>query len=469
MSPHLRAVVIHGHFYQPPRDDPWLHRILPEPSAAPFHDWNERIERECYGPLVANHALGGISFDFGSTLFEWLERHAPATYAGVLEADRVSAARLGGHGNAIAQPYHHIILPLASRRDKVTEVRWAIADFQRRFGRDPEGMWLPETAVDEETLDVLAAEGIRFTVLAPHQVKEAPPGGRPVRYRTSGGRSIALVIYDAGLARSVAFGDALKNPDGWARELLSQDAHLVSLATDGESYGHHRRHGDVTLARVIGTLASRTDVRLENFSAYLAREPATVDAKLVAPTSWSCEHGVERWRSDCGCKMAFDRPSQQQWRAPLRDGLNWLADELHRIYERESAGIFEDPWAARDAYGDVVGRTDRDEAPLTVGPHDPGRLARARKLLEIERNALRMFTSCGWFFDDIAGLEAVQILRYAARAIDLAGPEGPALEAGLLERLAAAESNEPGVGSGREVFRDLVRGRAAGVSGDESR
>jgi alpha-amylase/alpha-mannosidase (GH57 family) len=452
-----RSVVIHGHFYQPPRDDPWLDRVLAEPSAAPFHDWNARIEHECYGPLVANHALTGISFDFGSTLFEWLERSALGTYAGVLEADRASAARLDGHGNAIAQPYHHVILPLASHRDKVTEVRWGIADFRRRFGRSPEGMWLPETAVDEETLDVLAAEGIRFTVLAPHQVAGAPPRGAPGRFRTAGGRSIALFVYDGGLAQGVAFGDALEDAGAWARQLWSGDGDLVSLATDGESYGHHRKGGDQVLASAIAALRARSDVTLENYSSYLARHPARDEVKLIAPTSWSCVHGVERWRSNCGCRMAVDRPPQQEWRTPLRDGLNWLAGELHRIYERASTGVFRDPWAARDAYGAVVGRIDRG-----------AKTGRERDLLELERNALRMFTSCGWFFDDIAGIEAVQILRYAARAIDLAGPEGPALEAGLLERLAAAQSNQPGVESGRDVYRDLVRGRAV-PAGDQSR
>jgi alpha-amylase/alpha-mannosidase (GH57 family) len=455
VSPHLRAVVIHGHFYQPPRDDPWLDRVLAEPSAAPFHDWNARIEHECYGPLVANGALTGISFDFGSTLFEWLERNAPATYAGVLDADRVSAARLGGHGNAIAQPYHHVILPLATRREKVTEVRWGIADFRRRFGRTPEGMWLPETAVDEETLDVLAEEGIQFTVLAPHQVAGAPARGEPGRVRTSRGRSIALFVYDGGLAQGVAFGDSLKDAGAWAGQLLSRDSNVVSLATDGESYGHHRKGGDQVLASVIATLRARPDVTLENFSSYLARHPATQEVQLVAPTSWSCAHGVERWRSDCGCKMAVDRPSQQKWRTPLRNGLNWLAEQLHRIYERESAGIIADPWAARDTFGEVVGRLDRG-----------AKTGRERDLLELERNALRMFTSCGWFFDDIAGIEAVQILRYAARAIDLAGPDGPALESGLLERLAVAQSNDPGAGNGRDVFRDLVRGRVV-TAGDQ--
>ena len=427
----MKSVVIHGHFYQPPREDPWLDRVLEEPSAAPFHDWNERIEHECYGPLVRNRALEGISFDFGSTLFEWLERNALRTYAGVLAADRAT-------GNAIAQPYHHVILPLASRRDKVTEVRWGIADFRRRFGRSPEGMWLPETAVDEETLDVLALAGIQFTVLAPHQVSGAPPRGLPGRFRTSGGRSIVLFPYDGGLAQGVAFGELLKDAGVWAAQVVNQDADLVTIATDGETYGHHKKGGDQVLATLIAQLRARPDVTLENYATYLARHPVTEAVKLVAPTSWSCAHGVERWRSNCGCKMAFDRPSQQEWRTPLRDGLNWLADRVHTIYARESSG---DPWSARDAYGDVVGRADRERPPL----------------LELEKYALRMFTSCGWFFDDIGGIEAIQILRYAARAIELTGSAGPELEAGLVEFLARARSNDPAKGSGRDVYVNLVR------------
>ena len=230
----IRSVVIHGHFYQPPREDPWLGQVAAEPSAAPFHDWNERIEQECYRAVVAArlyapdgriarivNTLASISFNFGPTLLEWLEREAPGTYAAVLEADRSSRARHEGHGNAIAMPYHHAILPLASRRDKVTEVRWGIADFRRRFGREPVGMWLPETAVDPETLDVLAAEGMRFTILAPHQVEHAPAGGSPAWYRTPGGRSIGLFVYDGAISHDVAFGTLLKDAAAWQKRLMA--------------------------------------------------------------------------------------------------------------------------------------------------------------------------------------------------------------------------------------------------------
>lgn len=476
------SVVIHGHFYQPPREDPWLDELETEPSAAPFHDWNERIERECYRAVVAARSyapdgriarivntLAEISFDVGPTLLEWMESHAPRTYAAILEADRVSRDRHDGHGNAIAMPYHHVILPLASRRDKVTEVRWGIADFRRRFGREPVGMWLPETAVDPDTLDVLAAAGIRFTVLAPHQVARAPAGGFPGWYRTPSGRTIALFIYDGAISHDVAFGSLLRNAQGWAERLLSLDPsgaerRLVAVATDGETYGHHHRFGEVALAWVLGDLARR-NVRVENFSAFLARHPAEVEVHLVAPTSWSCPHGVERWRSDCGCRIAPERATNQRWRAPLRQGLDWLAGELHGVFEREGAALLSDPWAGRDAYGDVVTADGSAIGPWLAGrgplSNDHATRVRARELLELERNALRMFTSCGWFFDDIAGIEALQVLRYAARAIELAGPSAERLEAGLLQRLAQAESNEPVARSGRELYLSVVKPRVS--------
>jgi alpha-amylase/alpha-mannosidase (GH57 family) len=474
----LRSVVIHGHFYQPPREDPWLDEVEAEPSAAPFHDWNERIERECYRAVVAArlyapdgriariiNTLASISFNFGPTLLEWMERHAPRTYASILEADRISSARHSGHGNAIAMPYHHAILPLASRRDKVTEVRWGIADFRHRFGREPAGMWLPETAVDPETLDVLAAEGIQFTILAPHQMERAPATGLPGWYRTPGGRTIALFAYDGPISHDVAFGGLSRNAQVWAERLLTAGSggrQLVTVATDGETYGHHHHFGEMALSWLLNDLALR-DVLVENFSSFLARHPPQQEVRLVAPTSWSCPHGVERWRADCGCRMAPERLTNQRWRSPLREGLDWLAGELHSVFQREGAQLLGDPWTRRDAYGSVVAgdgsAIDRwlDEGAFYLD--DPDDRVRAKELLELERNALRMFTSCGWFFDDIAGIETLQVLRYAARAIELAGASAPRLEAGLLDRLALAESNDPAVGNGRDLYMNAVKPR----------
>jgi len=460
-----RSVIIHGHFYQPPREDPWLGTIPIEPSAAPYHDWNERIEQECYAPVLSS--LARLSFDFGPTLLAWLESAAPRTYAGVLEADRASRTRHGDHGGGIAMPYHHTILPLSSRRDKETEVRWGIADFRRRFGRPPEGMWLPETAVDHETLEVLGAEGIAFTILAPHQVERVPARGLPGWYRTVSGRQIALFLYDGAISHDVAFGPLVRDPAAWTERLTARAGgappvpELVASATDGETFGHHHRDGAVTLERVLDALARRDDVRVENFAAFLARHPPQEDLVLVAPSSWSCPHGVERWRSDCGCRVHVERATQQRWRAPLRQGLDWLAAELHALFEREGGFIFADPWAARDAYGSVLGASDGTLASFLSEwlrrPDDRSALARAQQLLELERHALRMFTSCGWFFDDIAGIESLIVLRSAARAIELAGPDAPRLEAGLLERLALAESNDPAVGSGRALYLERVK------------
>jgi len=403
-----RSIVIHGHFYQPPRDDPRTGIIPVEINAAPDHDWNERIERECYRPV--SRSLGLVSFDFGPTLLQWMERAAPDTYAAVLAADRAS-------GNAVAMPYHHVILPLSPRRDKTTEVRWGIADFRRRFGREPEGMWLPETAVDHETLDVLAEEGIRFTILAPHQVNGAPAAGLPGWYRTTGGRRIAIFTYDGGLSHGVAFGPLVNDAAQWVDRLTSAAGDLVAIATDGETYGHHHKGGDVTLARVLETLGQRSDVRVDNFASFLARRPPEAEVGIVSPSSWSCPHGVERWRAECGCRAAPERNTQQRWRAPLRAALEWLSAEVRAQFEREGRAL-----------------------PT-----------------ELEHQLLRMFTSCGWFFDDIAGIESVIVLRSAARVIDLVGPQGTRLEAGLLERLALAPSNDPAVGSGRELYLQRVK------------
>ena len=399
-----RSIVIHGHFYQPPRDDPRTGIIPVEINAAPDHDWNERIERECYAPIAPS--LASLSFNFGPTLLDWMEHHAPDTYAAVVAADRAS-------GNAVAMPYHHVILPLCPRRDKTTEVRWGIADFRRRFGREPEGMWLPETAVDHETLDVLAEEGIRFTILAPHQVERAPAGGLPGWYRTAAGGRIAIFTYDGGLSHGVAFGPLVNDAGAWMDRLTSAPGELVAIATDGETYGHHHKNGVATLARVVET------IKTENFASFLARRPPVEEVRLVSPSSWSCPHGVERWRAECGCRAAPERATQQRWRAPLRAALDWLSSEVRAGYAAEGRAI---PAA-------------------------------------LEHQLLRMFTSCGWFFDDIAGIESVIVLRSAARAIELAGPppEQARLEAGLLERLAQAPSNDPAVGSGRELYLQRVK------------
>ncbi|HEV8363264.1 MAG TPA: DUF3536 domain-containing protein [Gemmatimonadaceae bacterium] len=484
------SVVIHGHFYQPPREDPWLDEIEVEPTAAPYHDWNERIERECYRTVVAAHLTAGgphnrivgivnalewISFNYGATLLEWLETNAPETYAATIAADKASVERLG-FGNAIAQPYHHVILPLASRRDKLTEVRWGIADFKRRFGREPLGMWLPETAMDHATLDVLAECGIRFTILAPHQVVTPPPNGMPGEYRAANGKSVALFMYDGDLAHAVAFGGALNNAGQWVKNMLRRPAssraegttspRLVSIATDGETYGHHHKFGEMALARAITDLRERKGVIVENFASFLSRNPPMLEMKLVEPTSWSCAHGVERWRSNCGDRVNGAKYPSQAWRTPLRGGLEVLAAGIHALFEREGRDHFADPWAAREEYGAAVGASPNElEALVKRLAQNTGKLQRARELLEMERDSLRMFSSCAWFFDDIGGLEPLQVLRYAAHACELAGARDPGLrdelEKALLDYLEKAVSNDPTVGTGRDVYEKNVRSRLA--------
>ncbi|MGD2120564.1 MAG: DUF3536 domain-containing protein [Gemmatimonadota bacterium] len=478
------SVVIHGHFYQPPREDPWLECVEGQPSAAPYHDWNTRITQECYRAVVAARMPGPdgriakivntleyISFNFGPTLLEWMEMEAPEVYRFILTADARSQMRTGGYGNAIAQAYHHTILPLASRREKVSEVRWGIADFRKRFGRDPVGMWLPETAVDGLTLDVLAQEGIAFTIVAPHQVEEAPPGGLPGLYRTPSGRSVALFVYNGPLSHGLAFGSLLQDAEEWARSMaesmdgqLDQEKvdteedgqtlddppgppdQLVSMATDGETFGHHHLYGEMALAAALDLVRKRHGVRVENFASFLSRNPPEHEVTLVEPSSWSCPHGVERWRAECGCKMDPSKESRQEWRSGLREAMEWLASEIHRIFETEGGPLLGNPWEARDSYG-PCGSFETNET-------------RALELLELERQAQRLFTSCGWFFDDLAGVEPIQVLRYAARALELVGPEEEvALEEEFLARLEKAVSNESPPRNGREIFLQEAKPR----------
>lgn len=439
-TPQQGLVVIHGHFYQPPRENPWTGQVDAEPSAAPDHDWNTRITREAYRPLVPAYQY--LSFDFGPTLLDWMEREAADVHEAVIRADQASVRRLG-FGNALAMPFHHIILPLASRRDKTTEVRWGIADFRRRFGRTPAGFWLPETAVDRETLDLLAAEGITFTVLAPHQISRVPAHGLPVKIELDAGRSIAVFAYDGARSHEIAFGDLQSNADRWiAAAKSTPPGTIAAVAVDGETFGHHHKNGVNGIVAMLTHVRELREIELTNFAAALAAHPPAATVDLVEPTSWSCAHGIERWRSGCGCRIHHDRPSQQDWRAPLRAAVDWLAAETHAIYEREGADLPGGPWAFRDQSG-ATGPVDGDD--------------NTARLVEMERGVLRAMTSCGWFFDDIAGIEARQVLRYAAHAITLAGPESGRLEAGFIKKLGAARSNDPSAGTAADVFRQALQ------------
>ncbi len=488
-----RFVAIHGHFYQPPRESPWLERIEAQDSAAPYHDWNARVTAECYAPNTAARRVdtqsrildvvdnfAALAFDVGPTLMTWLDQERPDVYGAILEADRASRAARG-HGNAIAQAYGHAILPLCTRRDKVTQVRWGLADFRHRFGRDAAGMWLPETAADRETLEVLAEEGVRFTLLAPGQaasVREADADWRPgaealdprraYRWEGGQGRALALFFYDGAISHAIAFDGLLRSGDAMATRLLAgfhEGAHaqLVQVATDGESYGHHHRFGEMALAAACARIEASGAARLTNHAAFLAAHPPAMEARVVDGSSWSCAHGVERWRGDCGCMAGRHHGWTQRWRAPLREALDWLRDTVDALYEARAGALVKDPWAARDAYVEVI--LDRSPASVeaflerhATRPLDAAGRVQVLRCLELQRHRLLMYTSCGWFFDEISGIETVQVLRYAARVAQLARILGgdAGLEAELVRRLAAAPSNVPDLRDGAGVWRRHV-------------
>lgn len=488
-----RLMTIHGHFYQPPRENPWLEAVETQDSAYPYHDWNARITAECYEPnatarilddadrirrIVNNYA--SISFNFGPTLLSWLQTEAAGTYAAILEADRQSRERFSGHGCAIAQAYNHIILPLANERDQRTQVRWGLRDFESRFGRKSEGMWLPETAVDVATLEALAAEEVKFTILEPHQAVRWRRIGettwheanghldptQPYLCRLPSGRSIAIFFYDGPISRAVAFERLLARGETFAHRLAGafretrHHPQLVNIATDGETYGHHHRFGEMALAYALQFIESHGLARITSYGEHLALHPPQHEVEIAERTSWSCSHGIERWRSDCGCNTGGSAGWNQQWRAPLRDALDWLRDELNAMYEREAATVLRDPWAARDAYIDVI--LDRSDATAGafLSRHALGgaHVTRVLQLMELQRNALLMYTSCGWFFSDVSGIETVQVLHYAGRAMQLAlQTTGVDLEPQFLTRIARAHSNLPEKGTARQIYeREVV-------------
>jgi alpha-amylase/alpha-mannosidase (GH57 family) len=475
-----RFVCVHGHFYQPPRENPWTGEVDLELSARPYHDWNERITAECYAPNGAGSPsnYSRMSFNFGPTLLAWLETNSPGTYRSVIEADRASRARFSGHGSAIAQAYNHAILPLANRRDRVTQIAWGIRDFEFRFGRRPEGMWLPETAVDDDTLEVLAERGISFTILAPSQAarvrqpggewREVGPGGvdprEPYRVPLPSGRAISVFFYDGGLANAIAFGHLARSGSDLARALLgrfenSLQPQLVHVATDGETYGHHVAGGDHALTQALDAVEASGFARLTNYGEHLERFPPRREALVVSKTSWSCSHGVGRWTDDCGCSAG--RAASHPWRRPLREALDWLRDTLAPLYEAAASGLLRDPWAARDDFIDVILDPSEQSVELFLERHSivtltPEERGHALGLLELQRNALLMYTSCGWFFDDPAGLETRQVLRYAARAVELAeehlGGSIEPLFLRLLERVRSGLGEKP---DASELYRTL--------------
>jgi alpha-amylase/alpha-mannosidase (GH57 family) len=487
------ALIVHGHFYQPPRENPWTNAVERQPGARPFDNWNERIHFECYRPnayarvvdlygrverIVNNYA--SINFNFGATLLNWLARHHPETYARVLEADRVSACSRGGHGNAIAQGYHHSILPLCNARDRLTEIRWGVADFQSRFGRDPESLWLPETACDDATLGALIDEGLAYVILSPFQAARVRPvgaqvwesvadglidTGAPYRYfhRDGSNRSIAIFFYDGQLAKSVAFDGVLASSHLLIERFVSAEGRggLVHIATDGETYGHHFKFGDRCLAYALEVEAPARGFRVTNYGEYLEQNQPEWEVELRHDadgegTAWSCAHGLGRWARDCSCHAGAPEGWNQRWRDPLRRALNFLRDEAATVFERQGGDLFRDVWRARDDYVSILcGAKERAEYLREHATHDLGvaEEIRALTLLEMQRASLMMFTSCGWFFNDVAGIETVQVLRYAARVLELLDElEVASPRAQFLELLAEAESNDTAHGNGADIF-----------------
>jgi alpha-amylase/alpha-mannosidase (GH57 family) len=505
MAASKRFICIHGHFYQPPRENPWLETVETQDTAAPYHDWNERICAECYATngaarivnsknlimrIVNNYAR--ISFNFGPTLLSWLAENAPRTHRMILDGERRSHKSFGGHSSAMAQVYNHIIMPLACRRDRITQIRWGIADYEHHYGAPPEGMWLAETAVDTDSLELLAQHGIKFTLLAPHQCRriralkdganwtDTPNASvdttRPYLVRFDSGVSIAVFFYNGPISRAIAFEGLLNSGENLAARLKSgfkdgAEAQLVSVATDGESYGHHHKHGEMALAYALRLLEQDKTVKLTNYGSFLEQFPPEYECEIVDNTSWSCVHGVERWRSNCGCsggKPGFN----QAWRAPLRQALDELRDALAPLTEQEGAKLFKDVWAARDSYIDVILDRGAESAERFLRAHESHDLTaservRALELMEMQRHTQLMYTSCGWFFDDISGIETAQIIAYAARVLQLAqelfGEQAAPLEPAFLIRLAEARSNVVSEGDGARIYKKSVASMELGL------
>lgn len=496
-----RYLCIHGHFYQPPRENPWLEYVEYQESAHPFHDWNERIADECYTPNTQARILDEqgrlrdvlnnyqhISFDFGPTLLAWMENRCRDTYQAILDADAVSVEGRSGHGNALAQAYNHMIMPLASKRDKVTQVVWGIKDFEKRFRRSPEGMWLPETAVDQETLGILIDHGILFTVLSPWQAQrfrgssteiwtEINHGtvdpSRPYRCTVPGRGSITIFFYDAPISQAVAFEHLLNNGDAFCSRLLGGFSgnrtwpQLMNIATDGESYGHHHRFGEMALAFALEKLRIRKDVILTNYGEFLAKHAATAEVELVECSSWSCSHGLGRWSRDCGCSTGQRSDWNQAWREPLRNAMDLLRDRVDVVFSREAQAILPDPWGTRDRYIELIlTGYDDVEAFLEGEAHrrlEHAEIPRVQDLLEMERNRMLMYTSCGWFFDDITGIESLQVLRYAARTLQLVQPYDPQALDEFFSVLSRAQSNARTRPHGDEIFRTRIEHQISGL------
>lgn len=490
----MKQIAVHGHFYQPPREDPKTGTIPEQHGAAPFHDWNERVHAESYRPNAFAHIprkdgetgedevvnnFEHLSFNVGPTLLSWMEKADPETYARILEADRVNV-EWTGHGNALAQAFHHTILPLSPLRDVRTQVRWGLADFKHRFGRNAEGMWLPETAANDDVLSVLIDEGVSFTILAPGQARrwrerdgswQTPPVDTrlPHRYlhRDGSGRELTLFFYDGDIAKAIAFEGAGKDAgrflDLFEARMDERPGQLILAATDGETYGHHQVFSDLGLAYALFVDARRRDIQPVNLSAFLAAHPPEREVNVVGGegSSWSCAHGVGRWYRDCGCSTGGEAGWNQAWRTPLREALDLLKDVADETFDRLGGELLTDPWAARDDYVHVaIGAEAVDDLLSTYQsrPLDDQQRATAEMLLKLQQHTMAMYTSCGWFFNDIGGIESVQVLVYAATAMDhLKELDQPVPEREFIGILEQAKSNDPEIGTGADVFLRIGR------------
>jgi hypothetical protein len=475
-----RYIIIHGHFYQPPRESPWTGIVANEASAAPFPNWNERILSECYNANAHAHIMEGtvvyvrnnyeaLNFNFGPTLCSWLQTHGKAAYRAIRRADELSCERGHGHGNAMAQAYSHSILPLLDPRGRELQITWGIRDFVRRFGRQPEGMWLPECAVDADTLASLARAGLGFVILAGDQGRFSRPGRDcgPFLWQQDD-LKLAVFRFDREVSGSIAFTEALREGAGFAAQLADsalalETGRALLVATDGETFGHHKRAGAAELARAIRLLEQRDDVTVTNCGDYLATHPATGRFEIDSPSAWSCAHGIERWRSNCGCRT--DSNMNQEWRWPLRAAMDFVRLHCEGVYDRFAAPLVADSWAAL-----------KDAASLFVDPSagvqeeffarhpvkDEAAREQLLRLFEMIRAAYATLTSCAWFFDDFGGLEGRVALRWAARAIEFAAEFAPSIESEVLQRLHSVRSNRREVGDAAMLYLSIKTREARG-------
>ena len=478
-----RHIIIHGHFYQPPRESPWTGLINPEQGAAPFQNWNERILSECYTANAHAHTMQGsvvhvrnnyesLSFDVGPTLAGWLQAHGKAAYRAMIRGDAQNAATHGGHGNAIAQSYSHSILPLLPPRDRELQIAWGIEDFVFRFGRKPAGMWLPECAADDETLASVAAAGIQLVILRSDQGSFTSPdpqsrGAGPFRWR-GGDLSLAVFRFDRELSDAVSFGAGLADGERLADSMAAAALNLppgaaLMIATDGETFGHHNKHGAAELARALMALERRDDVIVTDCANYLASHPAAGSFEIASVTSWSCPHGVERWRANCGCR--HDASMSQEWRAPFRAAMEFVKNHAEATYDRFAPALVKEPRAMLlNAIRLLIDPNPAIHLEIfkRFGIDDEINRETLLRMFEMVRAGHAALTSCAWYFDDFGGLEGRVALRWAARAVELAGEHSASIESELLERLRGIISNRRESGDAATLYLSLKTREARG-------